>query len=111
MVYCVRVGLEAHIGQQHSRNGTRIHSVGLGLPQGKTFPVQIGVQGIQDIGCQAAVKKEPQEVIAVMPGRLKSYFYAVLGRNAATDLFQKELKSLHAVGDGEHVCQHFPFRG
>lgn len=50
MVCCIRVGLEAQIGQEHSRNGTRVNSVGLSLPQGEAFSVQVGVQGIQDIG-------------------------------------------------------------
>ena len=86
MVCCIRVGLEARIGQKHSRNRSRIHLVCLGPFQTETFLVKVGAQRVQDIGGQTVVKKKPEDVVAVMPGRLKPYFYAVLGRGAAPEL-------------------------
>ena len=40
-----------------------------------------------------------------MPGRLKPYFYAVLGCGAGPQLVQQDVKPLQTVGDGEHIRQ------
>ena len=41
-----------------------------------------------------------------MPGRLKSYFYAVLGRGTGPELVQQSVESFQIVGDGEHIRQN-----
>ena len=43
----------------------------------ETFSVQVGVQRIHDIDGQVIVKKKSKNVVAVMSGSLKSYFYLV----------------------------------
>ena len=109
MVYCVCVGLEAHIGHEHSRNGTRIHPVGLRLSEAETFPVEIGAQGIQDIGGQTVVKEKPQGIVAVGSGCLKSYLYFVLGCGTIPDFLQQEVKTLQRIWDGEHIREDLTF--
>ena len=37
----------------------------------------IGMQRVNDISWQTVVKKEPKDVVAIMPGSLKPYFYFV----------------------------------
>ena len=65
MVSCVCVGLEAHVGQKHSRNRSRIDTVGLRLSETETLSVKIGVQGVQDIGGETIVKTKPEDVVAI----------------------------------------------
>ncbi len=45
----------------------------------KAFPVEVGARRVEDIGGQTVVKKKSKDIVAVMPGCLKPYFYAVLG--------------------------------
>ena len=40
-----------------------------------------------------------------MPGRLKPYFYAVLGCGASPELPKQGVEALKVIGDGEHICQ------
>ena len=46
----MKVGLEVHIRHEHSCNGLRIDTVGLRLAKAQAFPVEIGVQRIDDVG-------------------------------------------------------------
>ena len=94
MVCCICVGLEARIGQKHSRNRSRVHPIRLGLSETEAFPVKVGAQRVQDIGGQTVVKEKPKDVVAVMPGRLKPYFYAVLGCRAGPELVQQSVEAL-----------------
>ena len=68
---------------------SRIHTIRLCLSENEAFPVEVGAQRVQDIGGQTVVKKEPEDVVAVMPGRIKPYFYAVLGRGTGPELVQQ----------------------
>ena len=77
MVCCICVRLEVYMGSQHSCAHSCIHTISFSLTKSETLSVQVGVQWVYDIGWQAAVKKEPKDVVAVMPGSLKSYFYFV----------------------------------
>ena len=52
-------------------------SIGFSFAKAETFSVQVGVQRVNDISWQTVVKKEPKNVVAVMSGSLKSYFYFV----------------------------------
>ena len=45
-----------------------------------------------------------------MPGGLKPYLYFVLECGTGLDFMQKSVKSLHIVGDGEHIRKHFTLR-
>ena len=44
-----------------------------------------------------------KDVVAVVSGCLKPYFYFLLGCDAGLDSLQQGTKSLHGVGDGEHI--------
>ena len=46
----IKVGLEACIGQKHSRNRSRIDPVSLRLSETKALSVKVCEQGVQDIG-------------------------------------------------------------
>jgi hypothetical protein len=110
VVSCVCVGLEAHIRHEHSRNRSRIDTVSLRLPQAEAFPVKVGVQWVQDKGRKTVVEKKPKNVVAVVSGCLKPYFYFVLGRVAGLDSLQQATESLHVVGNGEYIRENFSFR-
>ena len=56
MVCCICVGLEVHIRHEHSCNGSRIDTVGLGFTKAQTFSVEVGVQRIDDEGGQTVVR-------------------------------------------------------
>ena len=76
----------------------------------RLFPVKVCTQGVQDIGGQTIVKKEPKQVVAVMPGRLKPYFYFVLRVGAVLDSLQQTGESIHRVWNGKYICQNFTLR-
>ena len=58
-------------------NRSCIHTIGFSFAKAETFSVQVGVQRIHDIDGQVLVKKKSKNVVAVMSGSLKSYFYFV----------------------------------
>ncbi len=70
MVCCVCVGLEVHIRHEHRCNRPRINTIGLGLTKAKAFSVEIRVQRVDEIGVQTFLKKEPEDVVAVVSGIL-----------------------------------------
>ncbi len=61
------------------------------------------------VGGQTVVKKKPENVVTVMAGCLKPYFYFVLGHGAVTDRLQQPIETIHVVRDGEHICQDCAF--
>ena len=103
MVCCVCVGLEVHIRQEHSCNGSRIDTVSLGFAKAQAFPVEVGVQRIDDIGWQAFIKQKSEDVVAVVSGSLKSYFYFILWVGTATNRLQECVEALCIVLDGEYI--------
>lgn len=60
---------------------------------------------MMNIGGQTVVKKKPKNVVAVMPGRLKPYFYAVLGGGTGPELVQQGVEALQVIRDGEYIRQ------
>ena len=62
---------EVHIRHEHSCNGSRIDTVCLGFAKAQAFPVEVGVQRIDDVGVQTFVKQKSEDVVAVMSGSLK----------------------------------------
>ena len=68
------------------------------------------MQWVYDIGWQATVKKEPKNVVAVMSGSLKSYFYFVCRTSTAANSLQQDAKTFCVVRNGEDICQDFTFR-
>ena len=109
MVCCVCVGLEVHIRHEHRRNRPSINTICFGLTKTETLPVQIGVQRVNEIGVQTVLKKKPEDVVAVVSGSLKPYFYVVCQTGARLYPLQQSLKAVSVVGDGEHIGQHFTF--
>ena len=85
MICCVSVGLEVHIGHEHSSNSLFINAVSLGLSQTKAFPVEVGV---------------------LMSGSLKPYFYFVSRERTETVMLKQILESIPVIWDREHVRQH-----
>ena len=109
MVCCVCVGLEVHIRHEHSCNGSRIDTVCLGFAKAQAFPVEVGVQRIDDVGVQTFVKQKSEDVVAVMSGSLKPYFYFILRASAAANGLQQRVKALRVVWDGKYICKDFAF--
>ena len=58
------------------------------------------MQWVYDIGWQAAVKKKPKNVVAVMSGSLKSYFYFVCRTSAAANGLQQGVEAFCIVWNG-----------
>ena len=85
MVCCVCVGFEAHIRHEHSCDGSRINTVSLRFAKARAFPVEVGVQRIDDVGGQTFVKQKSEDVVAVMSGSLKPYFYFIFRTSTAVD--------------------------
>ena len=68
------------------------------------------MQRIDDIGGQTFVKKKSEDVVAVVSGSLKPYFYFILRASTAANGLQEPVKVLCIVLDGEYICQDFTFR-
>ena len=77
MICCICLGLEVYIGQQHSCNRFCIHTIGFSFAKTEALSIQVGMLGIHDIDGQIIVKKKPMDVVAIMSGILKPYFYFV----------------------------------
>ena len=59
---------------------------------------------------QAFVDQKSEDVVAVVSGSLKSYFYFIFRSGAAVYGLQQCVKALRIVLDGEYTCQDFAFR-
>ena len=68
------------------------------------------MQRVNDVGCQATVKKKPEDVVAVMSSGLKPYFYFVSRESAGPDTLQQGLEAVSVVRDCEYARQHLAFR-
>ena len=80
------------------------------MTKAETFSVEIGVQRVDEEGGQTFLKKKPEDVVAVVSGSLKPYFYVVCRVAARPNPLQQGLKAIYVVGDGEHIGQHFVLR-
>ena len=76
----------------------------------EAFSVEIGVQWVDEKGVQTVLKKKPEDVVAVVSGSLKPYFYVVCRAGTRPDRLKEQLKTVPVVGNGEHIGQHFTFR-
>ena len=65
--------------------------------------MQVGVQRIHDMDGQVVVKQKSKDVVAVIPGSLKSYFYFVRLLGTALNRLKQLLESIHVVGNGKTV--------
>ena len=68
------------------------------------------MQRIDDVGGQTFVKQKSEDVVAVVSGSLKSYFYYVLRSGAETNRLQEGVKAFRIVLDGEHIRKDFAVR-
>ena len=98
---------EVHIRHEHSCNGSRIDTVCLGFAKAQAFPVEVGVQRIDDVGVQTFVKQKSEDVVAVMSGSLKPYFYFVFRASTAANGLQQRVKALCVVWDSKYICKDF----
>ena len=65
------------------------------------------MQRIDDIGVQAFVKQKSKNVVAVVSGSLKPYFYFISWTDAAANGLQECVKALCIVLNGEYIRQDF----
>ena len=68
------------------------------------------MQRIDDEGGQTFVKQKSEDVVAVVSGSLKPYFYFIFWTGAAANRLQQHVKALCVVLDGEYICHSFTFR-
>ena len=61
------------------------------------------MQRIDDVGVQTFVKQKSKDVVAVMSGSLKPYFYFISRTDAAENGLQQCVKALCIVLDGEYI--------
>ena len=65
------------------------------------------MQRIDDVGVQAFVKQKSKNVVAVVSGSLKPYFYFISWTDAAANSLQQCVKALCIVLNGEYIRQDF----
>ena len=63
------------------------------------------MQRIDDVGVQAFVKQKSKNVVAVVSGSLKPYFYFISWTDAAANSLQQCVKALCIVLNGEYIRQ------
>ena len=68
------------------------------------------MQRIDKVGWQTFVKQKSEDVVAVVSGSLKPYFYFAFRAGTAVNGLQQCIKSLRIVLDGKYICQNFTFR-
>jgi len=59
---------------------------------------------------QTVLKKKPEDVVAVVSGSLKPYFYVVCRTGTGADTLQQGLEALPVVGNGKSIGQNFTLR-
>ena len=64
------------------------------------------MQWIDDIGGQTFVKQESEEIVAVMPGGLESYFYLGQIMCYRLDPGKQRFKALGMIPDGKDIGKH-----
>ena len=68
------------------------------------------MQRIDDVDGQVFVKQKFDNVVTVVSGSLKPYFYFVCRLSTTADGLRKRVKARCVVGNGEHIRKHFAFR-
>ena len=65
------------------------------------------MQRVDDKGGQTFVKEKSEDVVAVMPSGLKSYFYIAQIRCYRQEPIEKQAEAVLIIGDGENLRQNF----
>ena len=65
---------------------------------------------VNDIGGQTFVKEESEDVVAVMPGGFKSYFYFAQIRCFRLERLEKQVEAVQVILNREHILEHFSVR-
>ena len=65
---------------------------------------------VDDTGGKTFVQEKSQDVVAVMPGGFKSYFYFAQIRRCALEFFKKKVETIQIIRDREHIPEHFSVR-
>ena len=68
------------------------------------------MQRVYDIGVQTFVKKESEDVVAVMTSSLKPYFYFAQIRCYRLEPLEKLVEAGLVIRDGEYIRQDFSIR-
>ncbi len=56
------------------------------------------------------VKQKSEDVVVIVSGSLKPYFYFIFWTSAAVNRLQQCVKAFRIVLDGEDLCRNFAFR-
>ena len=64
------------------------------------------MQRVDDIGGQTFVKEKSEDVVAVMTGGLKSYFYIAQIRCCRLEPLKKQTEAVLIIADGEDLRQN-----
>lgn len=62
---------------------------------------------VNDVGGKTFVKEKSENVVAVMAGGLKSYFYFGQIRRCGFDFLEKQLETVQIVLNGKNIRQDF----
>ena len=68
------------------------------------------MERVNDIGGQTFVKEKSEDVVAVMPGGFKSYFYFTQIRRYRLERLEKQVEAVQVILDREHILEHFSVR-
>ena len=68
------------------------------------------MQWVEDTGVKAFVEEKPEDVAAVMTGRLKSYLYIAQIRRCRLQPLEKQIEAVPIIADGEDLRQNFTLR-
>ncbi len=87
-----------------------VNELSLRFAKTQAFPIEVGVQRIDDAGVQTFVKQKSEDAAAVMSGSLKSCLYFVFRVCTVTNGLQLRVETFCIDLDGEYICQDFTFR-
>ena len=68
------------------------------------------MQWVNEIDKHIILKKKAKDVVAIVSGSLKPYFYFVCRAGAGLNPLQESIESIPIVGNGKHIREHFTFR-
>ena|GEM_PF-6087099 len=82
-------------------NSSGINLIGLGFHKAETLPVEIGMKRVDDKGGETFVEQETEQIVAVMSGGLKPYFYFAQICRRSTNSLEQVIKTDQIVLVGE----------
>ena len=68
------------------------------------------MERVQDKGGQTFAQEKTEDVVAVMAGGLKSYFYVVQIACYRFEPLKKQVEAFHVILNSEHIRENFSVR-